>query len=135
MKFTSEDLMKAMGLKVGDRVKVNDKGLMATFEVTNNYGLFRLDNVEIRNARTGYELYDIFGLDFEILPKPKKVGELKCGEFKCNECPLRTIRCGKDETDIGDFSLYYILESVLLGVEFDQEIYDLLKARLDKEVK
>ena len=68
MKFTSEDLMKAMGLQVGDRVKVYDKGIIATFDVTNDYGLFRLDNVDIPNARTGYELHHIFGLDFEILP-------------------------------------------------------------------
>ena len=74
-------------------------------------------------------------LDFEILPRPKRVGELKCGELECQECPLRTIRCDKDDIDIKDCSLYYILESVLVGAEFDQEIYDLLKARLDKEVE
>jgi hypothetical protein len=76
MKFTSEDLMKAMGLQAGDRIRVCDKAISATFEVTNDYGLFRLDHVDIPNARTGYELHHIFGLDFEILPRPKRVEDI-----------------------------------------------------------
>ena len=133
MKFTSEDLMEAMGLQVGDRVEVEDKGLKGTFDVTKDYGLFRLDHVPIHNARIGYELYDILGLEYKILPRPKRVGDLKCGECSCTTCQLRGIGCMNISINAKN-TLYEILDKYFEEYP-DQEIYDLLKVRLDKEVK
>jgi hypothetical protein len=135
MKFTSEDLMKAMSLQVGDRVKVYDGEIEAIFEIKPNLLLFRQDNEDIKNSNHIYALYDILNLDYEILPRPKRVGELKCDYYKdCDDCPLRILFCDR-QTDDED-TLYDILNRWNNEyVNFDQEIYDLLKARLDKEVE
>lgn len=132
MKFTSEDLMKAMGLKVGDRVEVEQGTIKATFEVCKDFTLLRLDN-----TLTGYELRDILDLDYKILPAPKRVGDLKCGYMGENRvecpCPLKSI-C---ETILfnSPMKLYDILEKFKGNKNFDQEVYYLLKDRLDKKVE
>ena len=123
MKFTSEDLMKAMGLQVGDRIKVGT-------------GIYRIivrdgeEGIVITNENTGYYsgLEYLVDTEFEILPRPKRVGELKCGN-NCDSCHIRAICNGGWYT-----TLYKILEYWKECDNFDQEIYDLLKARLDKEV-
>lgn len=134
MKFTSEDLMKAMGLQVGDRIKVNNK----------IYTIAK--STECEGAWVGYEddenwhnlQYLVNGYDYEILPKPKRVGDLKCVEIECKKCPLRCpLRNICDGVDVQN-NLYGELEifkqNCINDGIFDQEIYDLLKARLDKEV-
>ena len=130
MKFTSEDLMKAMGLNVGDKFEVQYASHTETFTVhRNSYGSIIIRKIDDNSeACMGYLLEK----DYEILPIPKKVGDLKCREYgkqNCNDCPIRTI-CVDDCTDD---TLYNKLE---LAHKYgkDQEIYDLLKARLDKEV-
>ena len=132
MKFTSEDLMKAMGLEVGDRIRVENFN-NSDFEVKSFRNLDIVEYVlEDENGDMfGFEF--IFNHNFEILPKPKRVGQLTCREIKdCRTCPLWWI-CfikiqAKDEMET---SLYEMLESFVVT---DQEIHDLLKARLDKEV-
>lgn len=136
MKFTSEDLIKAMGLKVGDRVETVMGTIKATFEVRKDFTLLRLDNIPIHNARTGYELWDILGLEYKILPAPKRVGDLKCGtDIACSECPLKMIT---NHSCYSGKTLNEILNNVSEGSKsyntFDQEIYDILKARLDRVV-
>ena len=129
MKFTSEDLMKAMGLQVGDRIRVNNK----TYTIAKSE--------ECQGAWIGYENengwhnldYLINGDDYEILPRPKRVGNLKCGEvdFKCSECPIRAVCLPNEKTDEQTFYAELELWNKYAN---DQEIYDLLKDRLDKEV-
>ena len=124
MKFTSEDLMKAMGLSVGDRIKVGT-------------GIYRIivrdgeKGIVITDENTGYysSLEYLVDTEFEILPRPKRVGDLKCGN-NCDSCHIRAICNGGWDT-----TLYKILEYWKECDNFDQEIYALLKARLDKEVK
>lgn len=129
MKYTSEDLMKAMGLVVGDRVNVA--------LTPNHYAIFTLVNDEneglslISKEKEFYPVEFLVDLDFEILPTPKRVGDLKCEECICDECPLRYTRCGQYIYD--EVILYDILEGVNSDYK-DQEIHDLLKDRLDKEV-
>lgn len=136
MKFTSEDLMKAMGLSVGDRVKIEyivPKDF-ATLEKTKIYVEYEVVYNEIEKTLclendTDIEFFScIVGLNFEILPKPKRVGDLKCGD-NCDSCHIRAICNGGWDT-----TLYKILEYWKECDNFDQEIYDLLIARLDKEV-
>lgn len=125
MKFSSEDLMKAMGLSVGDKVKCNNK----TYTIIKLHNSYFLD----ANQSCWISIAQLIDEDVEILPRPKRVGELKCGEYgkqNCGSCPIRAI-CVSDEYN--DDTLYKKLE---LSHKFakDQEIHDLLKARLDKEV-
>lgn len=122
MIYTSEDLMKAMGLNVGDKIKFYNE-VFTIVEIPNNIG--------IENDTGLYNIDILLNKDFEILPKPKRVGDMKCGDFKdCNKCPL-VLCCdlidGFSTEDTFDESL----ETLIIR---DQEIYDLLKARLDKVV-
>lgn len=158
MKFTSEDLMKAMCLQVGDKVKVKYvdgqfNETFETYEIKQGAGDTYMQSID-----DGFidSLAYLIDQDFEILPRPKRVGDLKCGFKKelggigsCTTCPVRII-CGhytcKDELGAGD-TLYEYLETYKKKIkeeydyededynDFDQEIYDLLKARLDKEVE
>lgn len=128
MKFTSEDLMKAMGLQVGDNIKVGYfiyKVVVKDEEINErNIALERED---------GNFLYikQLLDQEFEILPKPKRVGDLKCN-LECDNCPLIAV-CAMYDT-FEELTLYEILERNN-SMASDQEIYDLLKARLDKVVE
>lgn len=126
MKFTSEDLAKAMGLKIGDRIKL-ENGEIA--EVIEDYDLW-FESSELKR----YGLYTISGQNFEILPPKnikKKVGDLICcNGIYCADCPLHIMHC----EEMRDESLYDNLEYIFEDIN-DKEIYDILKARLDKEVK
>lgn len=63
------------------------------------------------------------------LPKAKYFGDLQCEDVDCKDCPLYAIHCFP-QTD----TLYDELEK-WLEVYKDQELYEILKARLDKEVE
>lgn len=70
------------------------------------------------------------------LPKePKKIGNLKCGDVEdCEDCPFKVIDCGEaDDLKIHTYTLFDILNNWYEKYK-DQEIYKILKARLDKEV-
>lgn len=147
MKFTSEDLMKVMGLNVGDRVKVYAH-ITERFEVirdkpgitvaigrvlTKKYPIF-LRNLEDDSLE---EIEYLIDQDYEILPRTKRVGDLSCREMfvksGCSGCPVRNI-CNEYVSDVEiTEKLYAFLEAYQVNAEnhFDQEIYDLLKARLD----
>ena len=136
MKFTSEDLMKAMGLQVGDRVKVKSLltiGEDEIYTIDNTGGFCLLDkDGEHQN------ILKLMERDYELLPRPKRVGDLKCDDIPhsdCTTCPIK-ILC-LDYGDTNNQSFYEILKDYKSksGEHFDQEIHDLLKARLDKEVK
>lgn len=58
----------------------------------------------------------------------KKVGNLTCDDISCAKCPLRALSC----RFISGKSLYEILD--LTEADTDQEVYDLMKSRLAKEV-
>lgn len=128
MKFTSKDLMKAMGLQVGDKIKYHNE-VFTIVDMPNNIG--------IENDMGCYNIDVLLNKDFEILPRPKRVGDLKC-DRECDYCPIKTI-CSSVILEglecYSDFTYYQLLEKYKKQTTFiDQEIYDLLKARLDKEV-
>lgn len=123
MKTTSEDLAKAMGLKVGDKIKLKN-GEIA--EVIEDYDLW-FESSELKR----FGLHILIDEEYEILPPEKtkeKVGNLLCDEVGCADCPLE--RCC---WDIPVETLYENLERWNDKYN-DKEIYDILKARLDKEV-
>lgn len=153
---TSKDFMEWLGLQVGDKVKIADDIYKLYLTDLGNYYLncTKYDEETKMYSTKDMELIDLLDKDVEILPRPKRVGDLKCGFKKelggigsCATCPVRII-CGhytcRDELGAGD-SLYEYLETYKTKIkeeyegedynDFDQEIYDLLKARLDKEVK
>ena len=126
MKFTSEDLMKAMGLQVGDRVKVKYHYGDEIFTIIKQERNILFVNDDFKES-----IIDVMDWEYEILPKTKRIGDLKCEQY-CNGCPLIALQCFDDETKNKPF--YEVLDYALPRYH-DTEIYDLLKARLDKEVK
>ena len=130
MKFTSEDLMKAMGLSVGDRVKTN-YGIFELFIDNDRLLHWKVIESNLPFKKLSFEY--IYNIDFEILPRPKRVGELMCKEMNCNTCPIRII-CLEDRHISNSLCFNLELYKKDQRTNFDQEIYDLLKARLDKEV-
>lgn len=121
MRFTNKDLANAMGLKIGDRIKLEETIL----KVTNNYGLEQQEN---KKSLPLWLLVDT-DKDFEIVKPKKKIGDLFCSTIECVDCPLCVINC----KGFGDDTLY---EQLKKSVAFsDSELYDILKARLDKEVE
>jgi hypothetical protein len=130
MKFTSEDLIKAMGLSVGDKVKVTFKD-----DTIEEYEIIKYDNgnIILHDDFHGYDDHIGYLIDqeIEILPRPKRVGDTLCKQ-DCSGCPLIALQCFGDETK--NKPLYEVLQQTLPNY-LDQEIHDLLKARLDKEVE
>ena len=128
-RFTSEDLMKAMGLQIGDRIKVTFKD-----DTIEEYEIIKYDNgnIILHDDFHGYDDHVGYLLDneIEILPRSKRVGDTLCKQ-DCAGCPLIALQCFDDETI--NKPLYEVLDYALPSYQ-DQEIHDLIKARLDKEV-
>ena len=118
MRFTSEDLAKSMGLNVGDRIKFSNGEIAIVDE---NYIL------DFYPWKSG--LATLVNEDFEILPQKKRVGELLCKDLDCERCTFNSLNCAISG---GDSNLYEHLEGWYEKFQ-DKEIYDILKARLDKE--
>lgn len=135
MKFTDKDLATAMGLKVGDKIKVEGYGNVYEYEITPVYDL---------SGRAGihYDLYCLINKEYEILPPiinkeceilppkktTKKVGDSLCSNNECVNCPLCVINC----KGFGNDTLYEQLKKSVEGS--DHELYNVLKVRLDKEI-
>lgn len=139
MKFTSENLMNAMGLQVGDRI-VLDNGSVYEVAVRNSeISLQYLESKYLNTVPTPkkfewFSLGYLYNKDYEILPRPKRVGDTLCKDCECVECHLRCLpHC--NQLDSAKKTLFNILDGWNEYGTFDQEIYDLLKARLDKEVE
>ena len=133
MKFTSEDLMKAMGLQVGDRIKISVANNEFIYEIRLNAENkpYLLNEQNLINCGDVHSLID---MDIEILPRPKRVGDTICKKQECEKCHLRCLPfC--NQWDYSKKTLYSVLNEWDKYNNFDQEIHDLLKARLDKEVK
>lgn len=131
-RFTSEDLLKALELQVGDRVKFTDiYWNNCIYEI-----VFKDDEYFVKTEEQIFPLCKLLDREIKLLQRPKRVGDLKCtDEIECKYCPLRMANCTRTKNS----TLYKLLEEIkgiaLSGDYFDQEIYDLLKTRLDKEVE
>lgn len=117
MKFTREDLAKLLGIKIGDKIR-NSKGEVA--DVIEDYIL------DFHPWRIG--LYILIDEDFEIVQPKKKLGEKLCKSTLCDNCPLYRISCMYRYY----MKLYDVLDNWYEKFQ-DKELYDILKARLDKE--
>lgn len=118
MKFTSEELAKLLGIKIGDKIKYSN-GEVA--DVIEDYQLSFP-----HSWRMG--LHIIIDEEFEILPQKKKLGEKLCKEMVCDNCPLCKITCMYRYYK----TLYEVLDNWYERFQ-DKELYDILKARLDRE--
>ncbi len=118
--FTREGLAKAMGLKIGDRIKTD----YYICELTDDYSLKRENDFDGEHPLTS-----LIGVAYDILSPKKKVGDLKCAEISCMNCPLLKLNCSKF---ISGKTLYDVLK---VECNDDKELYDFYKKRLDQEVE
>ena len=118
MKYTSKELATLLGIKIGGKIKLSN-GLVA--DITEDYQL------DFHPWKLGPAI--LVDKEFEILPQKKKLGEKLCEEIGCDDCPLLRLNC---PMQVVESSLYEILKD-WYEINKDKEIYDILKARLDKE--
>lgn len=126
MKLTNKDLLKILSLQIGAKIKT-DIGILEIKKSTS--GIIYLEDTEDNEE---YNLSELVNVEYEILPRPKHVGDLICNETDCKNCPMKCLEC-LEYIDAPET----IYERLKRWYEYykDQEIYDLLKARLDKEVE
>lgn len=121
MKFTSEDLMKAKKA-LAEIIRYNSEE-----EYDNGVEISYVNQLQDECYLISKALEELE----RLLPRPKRVGDTLCKQH-CSGCPLIALQCFGDETK--NKPLYEVLDYALPKYH-DQEIYDLLKARLDKELK
>ena len=133
MKKTNEELLQFFGLKIGDKVKI--KGFTKSFVIVEEYGKIFAKR---ENCLSSWDYYDIGKLadvllicDYEIIKPKKKLGEMKCGEINCSECPFRTI-CGDSPSGETLSEIFETHEKRMLEL---REKLNAIKAELDKEWK
>ena len=101
--------------------------------ITNERGKLVLEldgNIIFSQIQTLTFLLDV---EYEIVPKPTKLGEMKCREKDCQECPLRMIDCLLNKA--GEVTLYEMLDDVCKYRDISKEsnIYKAFKEMLDSE--
>lgn len=121
MKKTKKEFMVWLGLKRGDMIEAKGKRYIV------------LPNCSLYSESVRYEQNMSLLLDkeFHIVERPKCVGNMLCQEISCNECCIHSMcKILRNCEDVNK-SLYEILEEMKLT---DEDIYNLLKDRLDEEV-
>lgn len=132
MKFTSENLLKSMGLQVGDEVEIIFPAHTETYTVCkDSSGCIILHEIDCDlEEDLGY----LLDQEYKILLRQKRIGDTLCKDCECAECHLRCLpHC--NPLDNAKETLFNILDGWNKYDTFDQEIHDLLKARLYEEVE
>lgn len=141
MRKTANELLEFLGLKIGDRVKV--EGATLTVRRWNNWGviLFRHET----NTKYWLGLHDLCTREYQIIEDKMRVGDTCCGEYSsnCNECPIGKwgllcpglLKNPGTETKVSETKLYNILELYEKKYPRTQYITDIIKKELEEELK
>lgn len=121
MQLTRKVLIEALGLKPGDKITAKNWRKICT--ISDEYYLLSNDGWK-------YSPYILMDVEFEIVQPKKKIGDLICIDVGCKKCPLCAIQCKGGTRG----TLYNTLEETFDDIK-DDEIYKILKARLDMEVE
>lgn len=123
-------LLDALGLKVGDKVKIHDD--IYKIEEAEDEDVYELQN--ITGNRNICDLIILIFCDFEKIEPKKKYGNVVCVDIQCHCCPLFMIDCRCE--DKCHHTLYEILDSTFdtLRISKNCNLYKALKEELDKEV-
>lgn len=124
MRFTSEDLIKAKKA-LAEIVRYNSEE-----EYDNGVEIGYVNPLQDECYLISKALEELE----RLLPRPKRVGDLRCDDFECCDCPIGFLCDYKipKYAENKEPTLYQMFEYYNVT---DQEIYDLLKVRLDKEVE
>ena len=118
MKKTLKEFLAFFGVKEGDVVKLNGRTHKVTIS-ENNVPLLGND----------LPIQVLVDEEYEIV-KPTKVGYLKCGSLKCDDCPLVYLECAP----VPEKSTLYDGLNIIFDNKTDNPIYKLVRKELDKDV-
>lgn len=145
MKKTQKEFAEFYGITVGDIVTVyNENGsIYGVFECKGLKAMCPLKVIEIMedSCLAAMGIHHIGNMRYEVSKPKKKLGECRCINVNCYNCPLRFSDCGYDFDSDSDDTLYEILDKVFecrceKGYDFKNDlIYKAYKAELDKEVE
>ncbi len=68
--------------------------------------------------------------EYEVVKPKKKLGDMKCGEMSCNECPFISFDCSNVLKSIPKATLYEVLEGFMTIYNFEK-----IREELDKDVE
>ena len=136
MKKTNKDFLEFLGLKVGDKIKIEDEQNREYEIISKTGSIFSLKRRESNPFETVFTYISLDYLldkEYKIVEKPKKLGEMKCGEKRCDSCPLRMLDCLINK--VGDITLYEMLDEVCEYRKIDKEnnLYKVFKEMLDSD--
>ena len=133
MKKTNVELLEFFGLKIGDKVKI--KGFTKSFVIVEENGKIFAKR---ENCLYSWDYTSVLlNCEYEIV-KPKKIGEMKCSEMACKDCPLRIIDCDINSRTLNEALEIYIedLNSFNSSLKpFEKALIDAIKVELDRDVK
>lgn len=134
IKEYNEMISKFFGVKEGDIIKIKrDSDFLEAKVVKGENGdALCLELIGQIFASKTYLSY-LLDEEYEIVKKPTKLGEMKCGGKECQECPLRMLDCVLDK--IGKITLYEMLDEVCDYRKIDKEsnVYKAFKEMLNSE--
>lgn len=136
MKKTTKEYLEFLGLKVGDKIKIKDepnREYEIVSETGNDFSLRRRDSHLFGVAITYISLDYLLDKEYEIVSKPTKLGDFKCGEKRCDSCPLRMLDCLIEKG--GDITLYEMLDETckVKEVKKESKLYKVFKEMLDSD--
>lgn len=123
--FTNKDLAKQLKLKIGDVIKLDD----VEYTLSDAY--------DLRDMRGfTYKLYMLVNHTFEIVKRKKFVGELTPLDVCARRYGL-TILYDYTMSQGSRYTIYTYYEILKFwnANNHDDEIYNILKSRLDKEIE
>ena len=128
--------MNDMKLEIGSKIKVriNNKIRICCI-CENTSGDIYFSELNQSEPEIRYALTHLVDCTYDVI-KVKRYGDLKCEEIKCcYKCPLRAL-CG---SVFGGFTLYENFDDLLRNAHedniYDDEIFSIIKKRLDEEVE
>ena len=136
MKFTSEDLMKAMGLQIGDIIEI----FIPASCQEEKYEICQRNNDDLIYAKSvkygiQVQLYSLISdyTQYKILQKPKRVGENICNR-NCPTCPC--IFVCNEEVNAVNKNLYEVLDDGIktflnFNGSLQSQVYNAIKEDLE----
>ena len=132
MKKTNEELLQFFGLKVGDNIKVDGYSYPFVIFVKDGEIFAKRENGFSWDYYNTGTLTDVLlNCDYEIITPKKKLGEMKCIEINCYECPFSTI-CEDGASSETLSEIFETHEKRMLEL---REKLNAIRTKLDKEAE
>lgn len=118
MKKTLKEFLDFFGVKEGDIIELN-----------NNKYTVHLIGPGVPTLGDNLPLQALIDEEYRIIT-PTKVGDLRCGCIKCDECPFAYLDCN----DVPENVTLYKGLKIIFNNKTDNPLYKIVKKELDKNV-